>query len=548
MTPSALTLLPPARALREPTWYAAPEWSYTLGPEVGEICALAGYAPEPEQQLLLDGTFGIAANGKSAAFEVDVIAARRALKTGYVVQCILGWLFVTHEPKIMYTAHDLQAAQETWETVASLIESTPALAAQLQQTRGERPGVIEGNGRWAIILRAIDEPGDPERGIPARKIPKRRVIFKTRGKSTGRALAGNKLVIDEAFAATQRQVGSVLPILGAERDPQVIFASSAGMLDSTVLIDSRDRGRRGGTSRQLYAEWGDRRAGKGCELGERCDHATTATGCVLDDEERWAEIMPTLGGRVQIETIRALRQTMPPAEFAREFMVWWDVEGGGQPRAISDFVWKLSEDASSKITDRLMFAIEVTPEQSSGAICAAGFYDWLEGESPDDVDDESEATRVWHVEVLDARDGTTWIVSAAKFLCEKYKSAVIVDAKSPAASLIPELEEHGVPFIVINTGELVDASATFYRLLTHKLPKVGDKEPQFEPLVRHRAQPRWLTPAIKGAVWKDVGDGRKFGRRPASGANVVPLIGCVLALHGAMVHADDNYDVSASIY
>lgn len=504
MTPSALTLLPPARPLKEPTWYAAPSWAYTLGPEVGEICALAGYAPEPEQQLLLDGTFAVAENGKSAAFEIDVIAARRALKTGYVVQCILGWLFVTHEPKIMYTAHDLQAAQETWETVASLIESTPALAAQLKQTRGDRPGIIEGNGRWAIVLAAVNEPGDPERGIPPRNIPKRTVIFKTRGKSTGRALSGNKLVVDEAFAATQRQVGSVLPILGAEPDPQVVFASSAGMADSTVLIDARDRGRAGGTARQLYAEWGDRRAGEGCKLGDKCDHAKTAVGCVLDDEERWAEIIPTLGGRVQLDTIRSLRQTMPPEEFAREFMVWWDVVD--QREILFGSSWKARKTRA-------------TPPSPSAIGIARGIdLAWTSigaastGEIP-------------HLGAVKRARGTDWVVAEAKRLQLKYDVPIVIDGKGPAKSLIQDLEDEGLRVVVAGTDDYLDACSDLWDRIESGCVTHGDYDD--------------LNDAVRVAAKRFVGDRFAWARKAG---DISMLEAVTLAMWGGSGQGESVYE------
>lgn len=494
MTPNALTLLPPARPLKEPTWYAAPDWAYTLGPEVGVICALAGYTPEPEQQFLIDGTFAVAENGKSAAFEIDVVAARRALKTGYVVQCILGWLFVTHERKVMYTAHDLQAAQETWETVAALIESTPALAAQLHPSRGDRPGIVEGAGRWAIVLKAI-----PERGIP-----KRTAIFKTRGKSTGRALSGNKLVIDEAFAATQRQVGSVLPILGAETDPQVIFASSAGMADSTVLIDSRDRGRAGGTARQLYAEWGDRRAGQGCKLGDKCDHAKTAPGCVLDDEERWAEIIPTLGGRVQLDTVRSLRQTMPPEEFAREFMVWWDVVD--QREVLFGSSWK-SRKTNAAPPAPAAIGIARGIDLAWTSIGAASTGD------------------VPHLGAVKRERGTGWVVAEAKRIQQLHGIPIVIDGKGPAKSLIEPLENEGLTVVVAGTEDYLDACSDLSDLIEAGGVTHGDYDD--------------LNDAVAVASKRFVGDRFAWARKSG---DISMLEAVTLALWGSGATTESVYE------
>lgn len=484
----------PARTLLEPTWWACPEYAFTLGPEVAEICAMTGFAPEPEQQLLLDGTFGVAANGKSAAFEVDTVAARRNLKTGYIVQCILGWLFVTEERKVMYTAHDLQAAQETWETVAGLIEATPALARQLRVTRGDRPGITEGNGRWAIDL----------------DNPRRTVIFRTRGKNTGRALSGDKVVFDEGFAATHRQVGSVLPVLGAVPDPQYILASSAGMVGSDVLIDARDRGRRGGSERQLYAEWGDRRAGEGCDLGKECDHSKNAEGCVLDDEERWAEIMPALDGRVQRETIRALRQSMPPKEFAREFMVWWDLDGAEGELAVDLDAWRTaapgrtsdaelaSDDAPSTVA---AIGVAVSFDQAFASIGAVS----AEGEHPT-------------IGAVDRRRGTAWLYDEVVRIATEHQVPVVIDGLGPGSFLIGRLEDAGVEVITAGTSDVIDACSLLTQRLAERTVRHGDHED--------------LNDAVLLATWRSVGERRAFGRK---GGDISMLEAVTLALWAALV-------------
>ncbi len=76
----------------------------TLGPEVAAVATLAGFAPDPEQQLLLDGSFALDRAGKSVAFEVVVIAPRQNLKTGFEKQYALGQLFVRREPLVVWSA------------------------------------------------------------------------------------------------------------------------------------------------------------------------------------------------------------------------------------------------------------------------------------------------------------------------------------------------------------------------------------------------------------------------------------------------------------
>ena len=291
-----MTRSSPKRAKRrlEPTWLSHPVYVETFGPEVADLSALAGMTPDPEQELLLDLTFAFGLNGKSAAFEIDVIAARQNLKTGFILQAELGWLYITRERLIVHSAHEMSTTEEAFLDLATLIEDTPALAADLKPTRSERPGIFEGNGRWSIHLRTLEHG-------------QQRIKYKARTKGGGRGLTGNKVVLDEAFALLPTHMGALLPTLAAVPDPQVVKASSAGKVGSTVLIEARDRGRAGQSGRQVYAEWGDKQAGQGCAAGDRCTHETTVPGCALDDEKRWKTIMPALGRRVTVETVRAMR-------------------------------------------------------------------------------------------------------------------------------------------------------------------------------------------------------------------------------------------------
>ena len=108
---------------------------------------------DPEQELLLDLIFAIRPDGRSAAFEVDIVGPRQNFKTGTILMAELGWLFVTEQKLIVHSAHELDTTAEAFRDLAAMIERTPSMARRLAPNRGERPGISEGNGRWAIELR-----------------------------------------------------------------------------------------------------------------------------------------------------------------------------------------------------------------------------------------------------------------------------------------------------------------------------------------------------------------------------------------------------------
>ncbi len=76
----------------------------------------------------------------------------------------------------------------------------------------------------------------------------------------------------------------------------------------------------------VYVEWCAPRGG--CLKNDDCAHRPSLEeGCALDDESKWLMANPQLGRRIQVDTIRNERQALPPEEFARERLGWWDDPG-----------------------------------------------------------------------------------------------------------------------------------------------------------------------------------------------------------------------------
>jgi len=469
-----------ARRLVEPTWLSHPVYVETYGPEVAEICAIAGFTPDPEQELILDLTFAIGSNGKSAAFEIDIIGPRQQFKTGSIKQMELGWLYVTEQRLVVHSAHELDTTAEAFRELAELIESTPALSKRLAPTRGERQGISEGNGRWAIELTTGQ-----------------RIKYKARTKGGARGLTGWKVVLDEGFALLPTHMGALLPTLAAVPDPQVVVASSAGKADSEVLHEIKDRGRAGSSPRQVYVEYGDRKAHSGCAEDD-CDHAKTARGCAFDDEQRWSRIMPALGRRVTVETVRAMRQSMPPDEFGREFMVWWDSPAGINSELLAS--WAECFDANSAPTTRPVLAIDVAPKSKSAAIVACMYR-------PDGLP---------HIEVVAHAPGADWVVARAVELKSRHRPLDwVLDPAGPAGALLPKLREAGIEPREMTTREVGQACEAFSQAIdAQEVRHLGD-------LVMARA--------IAGAAERDIGDGLWAWSRRRSDADICPVVGATEA-------------------
>lgn len=482
-------------------WCHEVEYLYTFGPEVADVAASTGLIPDENQQWILDQTFGQLADGRPAAFEVDIIAPRQNIKTASIEMIELGWLYVTEEPLIIHTAHELDATEEAFIDLRARIEETPQLAKYLDPTKGEKesPGVFTGNGSWEIHL-----------------LGGTRLKYKARRKDAGRALTADKLVLDEFFAVQPSMVGSLYPTLTTIPDAQVVGASSAGKLYSHVLREHRKRGRAGSSPRQFYAEWGDPNAWKGCK-SKACDHALTAVGCALDDEKRWAQIMPAWGLRVFPETVRAMRQAMPPLEFAREFMVWWedppnDDEGG----AIDLAKWNRLHNPAAERPDQATVYITVAPDRSRATIAVAG-----------------KGTKTSRLVMITTKPGWEWVVPALERMRKKQRivGKPALHPKSQAQVLLPALKAAGLDYKPVADVDVARATVGFLELVHHKRKQL-----------EHLAQPE-LDAAVRNAITRFSGQLELWDQRDPT-VDISPVVAAAGAVD--MWELEDDYDIEDS--
>ena len=447
-----------------PTWSTVPEWDYTLGPEVGELCAAAGFAPDPPQQLILDATFAVK-DGKPAAFEVVVIGPRQNIKTGVLKQIDLGFTFLLQLPLVVWSAHEVSTSTQSFRDLAGLIETHDFLDRQVK--RLYRP-----EGRERIELLGSGE-----------------VRFKARTRSGGRGLTGDKTILDEAFALRASHLGALLPIMLTKPHGQVIYASSAGLPESAVLRGLRDRGRRG-DARLAYFEWGDTRPNEGCALVD-CDHAVTRDGCALDDRERWWQILPALGTRITEESVADLRRSLPPEEFAREVMGWWD-DPGAADGVFNLAKWAARQDPTTTPSKKIALAVHVTPDRKWSSVAAASLR----------------ADGRMHVELLAHEPGTAWVLGYVRARLEKRRfSAIVIAGGMAAGALATELEQ--LPnFAPLNATEVRRACAGLFDLVEAERRLAVRPHPELDAAVEltGKSSPtkEWVFAAKPGVVLSPV--------------------------------------------
>jgi hypothetical protein len=474
----------------EPVWRSEPldlTRVRTAGPAVADFVSKVWHAPDPEQELILDDLFAVDDRGRPARSEVTVVAPRQQLKTDTIHMAELGWLFVLGLPLVLHTAHRDQAVSRSFRALRSIIEGHPALSSRLPSTRGR--GLSSGNNDLSIELR-----------------DGQRIEYATRTGDTGRSATASRIVGDEWFAATAEHAGAILPTTLAVAGSQVLLASSAGKKSSDLLRQARDRGRGRLDPRQGYFEWGDPDAWQGCRSGDLCEHEVGAEGCALDDEARYARVLPSLGKRTSLEAVRDLRQQLTPLEFAREVLGWWDDPKSSSTLALPGWFDRLIRpDADGYLpeppTDGIVLGVAVSVGQEFASIGAGAR--WADG-------------RI-HLGAVDRRRGTRWTIGELKRMQDELQAPVVIDEKCPDAELPDKLDVAGVETVTRNLDEVLGS-------VSWLITAVQERE------VTHFGHSE-LDIAVRGAVPRRVGDRVAWGRRQ-SVADVSMLEAVTLAGQG----------------
>lgn len=492
------------RDLVEPAFHSCPPYDYTLGPQVSKLASAAGFAPDPEQDLLLDDIFG-RKDDRVAAFEGAVVAPRQNLKTGLFKQVALGWLFVTHEPLIIWSAHVFKTTMEAYLDMVALIVTNPWLSKRVA-------AMPKGNGNVAIELH------------PTKRNPKgQRLLFEARTGLGGRGLSAPKMILDEAFALTAGHMGTLMPLMSTFGPrAQLLYGSSAGRPESAVLRGLRDRGRPGGDPSLLYAEWCDDLPGE-CAT-EDCTHAVGTPGCRLDDVARRKRANAQAGRRISFSYLDNERRSLPPKEYARERLGWWD-DPADSVQVNDPQKWEACRDPQSTIVDTPKFILDVSPLSDWACILAAG------KNSVGDTHLEVTSSEVDGHLQMDYRPGVSWVVDRLWSMSRRHEDFVVhVVSGSAAEALVPSLERAHVEVMVHPLAEHKQACVHFHSLLDSAgLAHLGQQE---------------LTGAVLAGAKSAVADGLWSWRRAKSSADICPLNAASL---GAWLAQDDDYAIEDSV-
>lgn len=464
----------------EPRVLWVPDSVSSAGEEAVDLARFAGLELDAWQALVLSASLGERGDGKWAAFEVGLVVPRQNGKDATIEARQLAGLFLLGERLIIHSAHQFDTALEAFRRVLFLIENTPELDSRVKR-------VSKAHGEEGVELKSGQ-----------------RLRFRTRTKGGGRGFSGDLLILNEAMIMPEASLGALMPTLSARPNPQIWYTGSAVdqsiHSDGVVLARVRERGMRGGDQRLMYAEWSAECVDdQGVEL--RPDQVPAA---FLEDEENWGRANPGIGIRITREHVRSELAAMDPRTFCVERLGIgdWPATDGSAGSVIKPDVWAALEDRSSAPLDPVALAFDVMPDRSWASVVVCGAReDGLE-----------------HVEVVDRRRGTAWVVSRVAEIVGNHRPAVIVaDGVGAAASLIPQLEARGVQVATVSAQEHARACGAFYDAVT-------------EDRIRHLGTVE-LTAAVKGASKRPLGDSWAWSRKSSS-TDISPLVAATLAHWG----------------
>lgn len=457
---------------QEPRVAHTPNYEWTHADDAAFLASSYGLTPDPWQMAVLEAWFAVRPDGKWSASRCGLSVPRQNGKNGAIeVRELYG--MVALGEKFLHSAHEVKTARKAFLRLASFFENPrkfPELAEMVVEIR-------KTNGQEAIVLA---NGGSVE--------------FVARSRGSGRGFTVDVLVLDEAQELTDEMLEAMVPAISSAPlgNPQRIFAGTPPGPNANGEAFTRVRDDAGKARRLSWHEW---------SVEGRPD---------IHDPEVWALANPSLGIRLNVETIEDELGDLSPEGFLRERLGRWSTKSDAQviPPAWWSGTLVSPDDA---LRDGVpSFALDMPQDRSSITIGACRRP--LSGDGPRHIE------LVRHE--LTESVGTGWAVD---WLAERWPdtAAVVIDSYSPAATLVPDLLKRRVKVTVTRTGDMVKACGVFF-------------DASRDAKITHIAQPG-IDRALEAAGKKLVGDagGWVWDRRNPD-VDISPLVAVTLALYGSL--------------
>lgn len=423
------------------------------------IAASLGQPLMPHQRLVADVATEVDADGRPYYPQIVVALPRQCGKTTLSLALELHRALMWGGPQaIGYTAQTgTDARQKLMRDQIPLIEGSPLYKAVKR--------IYRANGTEAVIFR------NGSRIDPLPNTP-----------SAGHGRTLDLGIIDEArFDIDDTREAALLPAMITRPEAQLVVISTAGNQASVYYRRKVEEGRaaveRGDTDGLAFFEW---------SAGEDDD---------IDDPAVWARVIPAMGHTIDEASIRQRRASMPEGEFRREHLCQWTtVDESIIPAKYVERVL----DTGAAPAGVLTFGIDVAMDRSHSAIAVA---------------DEA-----GNVELIEHREGVTWLVDRALQLWRQHRGILVIDGFSPANSVVDRLEAGGIPVTRYTLRDMTAACGVFY-------------DDVLDLNIRLRPHPS-LEAAIASVRRKHVGSGWLWSRTTEA-ADLTPLFAATIAHYHA---------------
>ncbi len=434
-----------------------PDRQNLIGPARGMARAL-GVVLMPWQEHFVSLFTELRPDGHFAYKEGTLLVSRQSGKSSMALVLLLVRCLTTPNTHCVYGAQTLKDSRsmlmDTWEPV--LRSSGLAGTYKVRAANGSER-ITFANGSSIALLTSTS-------------------------KSAGHGQVIDLAVLDEAFSyVDSRSEVAMIPAMSTRSDhgggPQLLITSTAGTpTDSVYLLEKTEKGRQlasdGVTAGTCYVEY---------SAPEDSDMASP---------EVWAAANPAYGITITEEVVQGEWNILSRSDFARSRLNMW-VTSMVDP-VVPLATWDALEEKFSTPGEPLVFAFDSSPDGSWSSIAVAG----------------RRADNRVHVEVIENREGVGWLGARLNELIAEHQPRwVVVDAKSPAAIVLPELAGANVRELSAS-----DATAVFASFVSSCSDGV----------LVHREQPI-LTRALVGAVRRPLGDAFAWSRRN-SGTDISPIV------------------------
>ena len=458
--------------------------------EVVDLAGEAGLTLDHWQEWVLQHWLLLTPAGLWAAIRAGLVVGRQNGKGGILEARELAALFLDPDdwpmvaaPVTIHTAHEAGTAGVGFNRLWSLIDDTPWLRRRVARD----PNTAE--GKQKIVLR-----------------DGRRIEFVTRTSGGRRGYSADLLVFDEAMRLDETIHEASYYATSARPNPQIIYTGSAPdqlKWDPKlgVVLAKLRRSAMAGDEDLVYFEY-----------SLDYDRPEDVPEEVAMDPESWRATNPAMGIRISERTTAVEQRGTSARGFARERLSvgdWPTVDGSDT--VIPREAWRrcACPQAEPDRSRPHVIAFDVSPSRTQASVGVAGWY----GE------------QIVIALLANESGNPDWVIDYLAGVVRRSaghrKPTIVYDLTSPAASLVPKLDNLRVWTRPMNGTENAVACGAFFDAAT--------ADP---PAVLHRDEGA-MNDAVKGAAKRDVGDRYAWARRKSS-ADITPLV-CATLSHGFLL-------------